>query len=109
MTSNKKLAVALSVPIVLFTCSKQEQKQTNITTFPLKGVVVAIDTVKHRLMISHEAIPNYMDAMTMSFRVKNLELLKSVQVGDSIQGVLAVSSTETWLERFEVVGKGGKD
>jgi protein SCO1/2 len=47
-----------------------------------------------------------MDAMTMPFKVKNLELLKSVQVGDSIQGVLAVSRTESWLETFTVIGKG---
>ncbi|HCV43220.1 MAG TPA: hypothetical protein DGH68_07025 [Bacteroidetes bacterium] len=87
-------------------CSKEEQKQPNPTTFPIRGEVVAIDTAKHRLMISHEAIPNYMDAMTMPFKVKNLGLLMSAQVGDSIQGVLAVSKNETWLKSFTVIGRG---
>lgn len=91
--------------VLLPSCSKQEQKQTGLITFPLKGVVVAIDTMKHKIMISHEEIPHYMDAMTMPFKVKNLGLLKTVQVGDSIQGVLAVSKTETWLESFTVIGK----
>lgn len=90
----------------LLSCSKQEQKPTDLVTFPLKGEVVAIDTVKRRLTISHEEIPNYMDAMTMPFKVKNLDLLKSVQVGDTILGVLAVSRTESWLETFTVTGKG---
>jgi protein SCO1/2 len=91
---------------LLLSCSKQEQKATELVTFPLRGEVVAIDTVKHKLMVAHEEIPNYMDAMTMPFKVKNLELLKSVQIGDSIQGVLAVSRTESWLETFTVTGKG---
>lgn len=91
---------------LLLSCSRQEQKATELVTFPLRGEVVAIDTVKHKLMVAHEEIPNYMDAMTMPFKVKNLELLKSVQIGDSIQGVLAVSRTESWLETFTVTGKG---
>jgi protein SCO1 len=96
----------VSLTFLLLSCSKPEQKPIDLVTFPLKGEVVAIDTVKHKLMVSHEEIPNYMDAMTMPFKVKNLELLKSVQVGDSIQGVLAVSRTESWLETFTVSGRG---
>lgn len=75
MTSSENIAVALLVSILLISCSKREQKPADLTTFPLKGVVVAIDTVKHRLMISHEAIPDYMDAMTMRFKVRDLEIL----------------------------------
>ncbi len=96
----------LALCLLFLSCSKQEQKPTDLVTFPLKGEVVAIDTAKHRLTVSHEEIPNYMDAMTMPFKVKNRELLMSVQVGDTIQGVLAVSRTESWLETFTVTGKG---
>jgi Cu/Ag efflux protein CusF len=105
MTTYPQLTATLLffLSLLLHSCSKQEEKQTDLTIFPLKGVVVAIDTTKHRLMISHEEIPNYMDAMTMPFKVKNLELLKSVQVGDSIQGVLAVSNTESWIETCTVI------
>lgn len=87
-------------------CSTEEQKPTDLVTFPLVGEVVAIDTVKHRITISHEEIPNYMDAMTMPFKVKNLALLSAVQIGDSIHGVLAVSRTESWLDTLVVIGKG---
>jgi protein SCO1/2 len=92
--------------LFLLSCSKQEPKPTDLVTFPLRGEVVAVDTVKMRLTVTHEEIPNHMDAMTMPFKVKDRELLKSVQVGDTIQGVLAVSRTESWLETFTVTGKG---
>lgn len=96
----------LIVTLLFLSCSKKDEKSIDIVTFSLKGEVVAIDTVKHRLTVSHEEIPNYMAAMTMPFKVKNRDLLKSVHIGDSIQGVLAVSRTESWLETFTVTGKG---
>ncbi len=98
--------IVFSSTLLLLSCSKQEQKPVDLVTFPLKGEVVAIDTVKQRLTVSHEEIPNYMDAMTMPFKVKNPGLLKSVHVGDSIQAVLAVSRTESWLDTFTITGKG---
>ncbi|MBM2841483.1 MAG: Electron transporter SenC [Bacteroidetes bacterium] len=103
---SKSSFLFISSCLWLISCSKQEQKPTDLVTFPLKGEVVAIDTVKHRLTVSHEEIPDYMMAMTMPFKVKNFDLLKSVQVGDTIQWVLAVSRTESWLEMFTVTGKG---
>ena len=90
----------------LLSCSKQEQKPTDLVTFPVKGEVVEIDTAKNRVMVAHEEIPNYMMAMTMPFRVKNPALLRGLQVGDSISGTLAVSRTESWLETITVIGKG---
>lgn len=103
---NTLSAVALILCCALLSCSKQESKQTDVVTFPLKGEVVAIDTAKMRITIDHEEIPDYMMAMTMPFKVKDADLLRSVAVGDTIQGVLAVSRTESWLETFSVTGKG---
>jgi protein SCO1/2 len=87
-------------------CSKQEQKQIDLVTFPLKGEIVEIDTSRRKIVVSHEEILDYMMAMTMPFKVKNLDLLKGLHVGDSINAVLAVSRTESWLEAITVVGKG---
>ena len=99
-------ASILTLCTILPSCSKQEPGQTDVVTFPLKGEVVAIDTVKMRLTIDHEEIPNYMMAMTMPFKVKDQVLLRSVAVGDTVQGVLAVSRTESWLETFTITGRG---
>lgn len=98
------MCVVLS--LIMISCSRQEPKQTDLVTFPLRGEVVEIDTLKNRLMVAHEEIPNYMMAMTMPFKIKNPELLQRVQVGDTITAILAVSRTESWLETITVVGKG---
>ena len=84
----------------------EEKKETELVTFPVKGEVVGIDTMKKRIIISHEEIPDYMMAMTMPFRVKDSTLLGAVHVGDSVKGTLAVSRTESWLEQISVIGVG---
>jgi protein SCO1 len=85
-------------------CTKN--KETNLVTFPLRGEVVRVDTAKLTLTVAHQAIPNYMNAMTMPFKVRDRNLLRPLAVGDSIQATLAVSRTESWLEQIAVVGKG---
>jgi protein SCO1/2 len=97
-------SLALAMTIVLMSCSKNEGKKTDLVTLPLKGEVVAIDTMKMRITISHEEIPNYMMAMTMPFKVKDPALLRVAQVGDSVLGTLAVTHTESWLETLTVIG-----
>jgi len=105
MTTRRLLFVTLLLSL-LASCSHQEKKETDLVTFPLKGEVVAIDTVKMRIMVSHEDIPNYMEAMTMPFKVHNPGFLTLVHVGDSIQAILAVSRTESWLDTVVVTVKG---
>ncbi|HWP83470.1 MAG TPA: SCO family protein [Bacteroidota bacterium] len=87
-------------------CSKKEEKrEVDIVTFPLKGEVVSVDMEKRRVMVAHEEIPNYMMAMTMPFKVKDTTLLLGLEVGDSIRATLNVSRTESWLEEIVVIGK----
>jgi protein SCO1/2 len=44
--------------------------------------------------------------MTMPFKIKDTTFLYKVEPGDSIQGTLAVSRTESWLASMSVTSKG---
>ena len=92
--------------LLLISCGKKEEKQTDLVTFPLRGEVVAIDTAKRVVTIAHEAIPNYMNAMVMPFKVKDPALLKGFAIGDSVGATLAISRTESWLETLRLLRKG---
>lgn len=92
------------ISLVAGGCSKNGG--TDLVTFPLRGEIVRIDSAQMRVTVSHQAIPNYMNAMTMPFKVHDAALLRGLSVGDSIQATLAVSRTESWLEQIAVVGKG---
>ncbi len=91
---------------LLFLACATDKKPVDIVTFKVRGEVVSIDPKAKRVTISHEEIPNYMMAMTMPFKVKDSTLLGHVAIGDSVQGTLAVSRSESWLETLFVIGRG---
>ena len=44
-------------------------KAPAVQRYPLRGEVIAVDEKRHRLTVKHEAMPDYMPAMTMEFAV----------------------------------------
>ncbi len=73
-------------------------------TYSLTGEVRKIDEKGGQLTLRHEAIPGYMDAMTMPFRVgaKDREGLADLQVGDKVSATLKVSDSGLLIEDVTV-------
>jgi Cu/Ag efflux protein CusF len=67
--------------------------------FAVKGVVKKIEPENGRVIIAHEAIPGFMDAMTMPFHVKTPEILADVQAGDSVSFRLSVTPEDSWIDK----------
>jgi protein SCO1/2 len=74
-------------------------------TFMARGVILEIKPDKTQVVIRHEAIADYMDAMTMPFPVKNPGDLDGLQRGDQVEFQLHVAETESWVDHFVKVGK----
>jgi protein SCO1 len=98
--------IALSALLAGSCARKEEARSIDLVTFPLRGRIVAVDTAARTLTVAHEAIPDYMTAMTMPFKVKERNLLRGLGAGDTITATLAVSRIESWLEGIAVTGKG---
>jgi protein SCO1 len=71
--------------------------------YPVRGKVVNVDKRGAAVTVAHEAIPGYMDAMTMPFKLKDPALLDIMADGDRLQAMLVVSGTRSWLEEVVVV------
>jgi protein SCO1/2 len=56
------------------------------------------------LNLDSEAIPGYMDAMTMPYSVRPESELDQLHPGDAITADLTVEDDHTWLENIRVVG-----
>jgi protein SCO1 len=78
---------------------------TNETRFPVKGVVKELPPGGTTVVIGHEAIPGYMDAMTMPFRAKKLQELAGLQAGDEITFRLHVTSEKSWIDEVSRTGR----
>jgi protein SCO1 len=76
----------------------------NVRTFDAKGVVEELKPDERTVVIQHEAISNYMAAMTMPFKVKDKNELADVRVGDEILFQLHVSDTESWIGLITKIG-----
>ena len=73
--------------------------------YALTGEVLGIDRSAHQLIVHNDDIPNFMQAMTMPYQVKDLSVLDRVQVGQQIKATLVVTDAESWLEGVEVTGQ----
>ena len=79
--------------------------------YPFTGRVVSIDTQSESAIIDGDAIPGYMEAMAMPYKVKPAATLNQLHAGDSISAEVVVqhdSDSEVppdyWLENVKVVG-----
>lgn len=73
--------------------------------YPLTGEVKFVDLAEGRIDVAHDAIPGFMDAMTMSFAVRPPERIKELATGDRIAATLVVEKERSWLEGIKVSAK----
>jgi len=77
----------------------------NAKRYSLRGVITAVDAAKSEATVAHEAIPGFMDAMTMAFPVRDDPgVVAILRPGDRIEATLVVDGPKFWLE--QVLTKG---
>jgi protein SCO1 len=71
-------------------------------TYKLVGVVRHVNPETGLVTIRHEAIPGFMEAMTMPFTVKDRKLLEDVRTGDEVEGELRVEREGGEVKDYEL-------
>ena len=80
--------------------------ETNARVFAAKGVVRELDPAAQTVTISHEAVSNFMDAMTMPFKVKSAAAMANLHPGDEVTFRLHVTQTDSWVDQIIKIGIG---
>jgi protein SCO1 len=75
----------------------------NLRTFQVHGQILAVDGAGKTVRIAHEAIPDYMPAMTMPFPVKSGEILSGLAPGENVQFELDVTEKDSWISHIEKI------
>lgn len=106
----------LSMTIVLAGCRGGQQaatpspsSATELKTYKLRGKVVSTDAAKGEVSIDHEAIPGFMAAMTMPYKLKDPTVLSELHPGDTLTAELLVSGEDVLLDHIVVVGQAKAD
>jgi len=84
----------------------------NFKVYHLRGKVVSINSAKGEVTLDHEAIPGFMDAMTMPFTLKDASVLSELHPGDVITADLLVSQdpgADILLDHIVVVAQARPD
>jgi len=73
-------------------------------TFAARGTVLELKSDVRTLVIRHEAISNYMAAMTMPFKVRDQNELAGLRAGDEVLFQLHVTDNESWIDQISKIG-----
>jgi protein SCO1 len=70
--------------------------------YDASGMVLRVDSIHHSLEISCRAVPGYMDAMVMTFPVRDSKELEGLKPGTSIDFTLDVEKDVAYVENIRV-------
>ncbi|MEI6193687.1 MAG: SCO family protein [Verrucomicrobiota bacterium] len=80
------------------------REATEVQVFSARGLLMELQPDSRTLIIRHEAITNYMAAMTMPFKVKTTNEFANLKAGDTIAFRLQVTATESWVDGITRTG-----
>jgi len=84
----------------------------NFKTYKLRGKVVSTDAAKGEVTLNHEAIPGFMEAMTMPYKLKDAGIVGELHPGDVITADVLVSqdpNADVLLDHIVVVAESKPD
>lgn len=71
--------------------------------YAMKGFVVQVDSSHRSVVVAHEAIPAFMEAMTMPFEVRDTKELDGVAAGMTVEFTLVIDADRAYVERIRIV------
>lgn len=94
MLKHSTIAVAVLL-LALAACSKEKEKAAK--TYPLVGKIVSREVQSNSLVIQHQEIKGFMEAMTMPFPVKGANVKDLPPDGSPVHATLHVAEDEYWV------------
>ncbi|MGB6975403.1 MAG: SCO family protein [Terracidiphilus sp.] len=113
------LTTSLLLVIALAGCQKSQQTetqaspQTEYTVHHLRGKIVATDAATGEVTVNSDAIPGFMDAMLMPYKLKDPSILSDLHPGDVMTANVLVPKVEgqgdVLLDQIVIVGQARPD
>lgn len=98
----RRAAIVLALTAAMLACAKSETASKPLSEegeklFSVRGTILARDAADNMVNVNHEAIPGFMDAMTMDFPVRGAEVASLPPDGSRIEARLHVTSRAYWI------------
>jgi protein SCO1/2 len=113
----KLLVLALIAMTMSAGCHRQEgasesSAESSYKTYKLRGKVVATNPAAGEVTVNQEAIPGFIEAMTMPYKLKDPNILSELHPGDVLTADVLVSQgsdASVFLDHIVVVAQGKPD
>jgi protein SCO1/2 len=83
--------------------------QAGVKRYHIRGIVVSSDAKTGAVTVDTDAIPGYMEAMTMPYTLRQPNIASELHPGDTITATLLVSANADVLDEIVVVGQAKPD
>jgi protein SCO1/2 len=91
---------------------EQSAQDAGVKTYHLRGKVIAASPASGEVTVAHEAIPGFMDAMTMPYKLRDPDIVSELHPGDEITADLLVpegSGGDAELDHIDVIAQAKPD
>src|SRR3569833_3035162 len=92
--------------------ASESSADSSYKVYKLRGKVVATNPATGEVTVNHEAIPGFMEAMTMPYKLKDANILSELHPGDVLTADILVSQgsdANVFLDHIVVVAQGKAD
>ena len=93
---------ALLFGALLAACSKPAPTASKSRTYKLRGTIVAVHADDKSASIDAEAIPGFMDAMTMEYTIRDSAALSKLKPKDKITADLIADPDGAYIENVKI-------
>lgn len=94
---NFLLVLSMTACAFLAGCSPTPD-ESRAQRYELKGKIVSFNKAQQQVVVQHEEVPGFMEAMTMPFTLREDSAFDVMRAGDQIQATLVVDDERTRLE-----------
>lgn len=106
--------VPLLFVLILLVCAVpacRPEVSAEATRHSINGKVLKIEARTQTVTLAHEAIPGFMDAMTMDFKVREAWPFSAgaLAAGDTLSGTLVVDGSRSWIEQVTIAKASGTE
>ena len=115
MKSFSALLLVVASLSILSGCKRAVPPDTTAVTvangkqYPVKGKVVSTDSAHGEINLDAEAIPGFMSAMTMPYKLRTPNILSELHRGDHITATLYVTDSDSLLDQIVITAQGQPD
>ena len=103
MTRRIALLLPAALALALAGCGAKEQTAGETKTYDMHGVVKALDPATKSATIDAGKIGDWMEAMTMDYKIKPDAEFQKLHVGDKIEAKVVVNDLNYYVTDVKVV------